>query len=409
MISALSIVLVSATSNLANSDNGATRNDGSDYTRRDSSRAWFEPVNEDGAAPGVATGYWLYDALKSDNAACLDGSAPLYYHRPGTGSGINKWYIHHEGGGWCYDLGSCEGRAHTALGSTTPSVSKDGNTSNLGGGYFDTDPTVNPQMYNWNAVFLRYCDGGSFSGNNLTSTPTASLPEKQMWFRGKHILKAMQTDLLTNRGLATSTDVVISGCSAGGLATFLHVDNWADLLTTAAPKAKVRGMPDSGFFLDTEHQPMYHSNMQWVFNYMNSTSGVNDACIAANVGMEWKCIFAEHTSPHIKTPIFPLQGEYDSWQMCCDLGAETKDNVTVPLINSWGANLTALVHANLLSSGVAHGIFLDSCLHHCGAWGQILIDGMVQGPAFQKWYETGTDGVHIQGKTYPCPNCCKPM
>jgi len=49
---------------------------------------------------------------------------------------------------------------------------------------------------------------------------------------------------------------------------------------------------------------------------MNSTSGVNDACIAANAGSEWKCIFAEHTSPHIKTPIFPLQGEYDSWREC---------------------------------------------------------------------------------------------
>ena len=79
-------------------------------------------------------------------------------------------------------------------------------------------------------------------------------------------------------------------------------------------------MPDSGFFLDAEQGPKYHSNMQWVFTYMNSTSGVNDACIAGNAGNEWKCIFAEHTSPFIKTPIFPLQGEYDSWQMCCDAG-----------------------------------------------------------------------------------------
>ena len=70
----------------------------------------------------------------------------------------------------------------------------------------------------------------------------------------------------------------------------------------------------------------YHP--RWVFTYMNSTSGVNDACIAANAGSEWKCIFAEHTSPHIKTPIFPLQGEYDSWQMCCDAGYETKDAKT---------------------------------------------------------------------------------
>jgi hypothetical protein len=221
-------------------------------------------------------------------------------------------------------------------------------------------------------------------------------------------MQAMQDDLLQDRGLAESTDVVISGCSAGGLATFLHVDKWAEVLGAAAPKAKVRGMPDSGFFLDTEHEPAYHSNMQWVFSYMNSTSGVNDACIAANSGNEWKCIFAEHTAPHIQTPIFPLQGEYDSWQMCCDLGAETKDNSTVGLINSWGANLTALIHSNLLGPNPAHGIFLDSCLHHCGGWGSYKIDGMVQGPAFQQWYETGKGGVHIQGKKYPCAECCTP-
>eukprot|EP01048_Picozoa_sp_COSAG05_P013342 COSAG05_NODE_1412_length_4957_cov_50.130918_3_plen_170_part_00 len=167
-------------------------------------------------------------------------------------------------------------------------------------------------------------------------------------------------------------------------------------------------MPDSGFFLDAEQGPKYHSNMQWVFTYMNSTSGVNDACIAGNAGNEWKCIFAEHTSPFIKTPIFPLQGEYDSWQMCCDAGLETKDSKTDAQINAWGAKLTALIHSNLLGPNDKHGIFLDSCLHHCGGWGSYTIDGMTQGPAFQKWYETGTGGVHLQGKTYPCASCCKP-
>ena len=49
-------------------------------------------------------------------------------------------------------------------------------------------------------------------------------------------------------------------------------------------------------------------------------SGATELLFRANVcapnalrfsGSEWKCIFAEHTSPHIKTPIFPLQGEYE--------------------------------------------------------------------------------------------------
>ena len=122
------------------------------------------------------------------------------------------------------------------------------------------------------------------------------------------------------------------------------------------------GMPDSGFFLDVEQTPKYHSNMQWVFTYMNSTSGVNDACIAANAGSEWKCIFAEHTSPHIKTPIFPLQGEYDSWQMCCDAGYETKDSKMNDAINAWGKKLTGLVHTNLLGPNPKHGIFLYALL-----------------------------------------------
>lgn len=123
-----------------------TQNDGSDYTRIGSKQhVWHESVPNDAEAPGAATGHWLTDALKADNAACLDGTAPLYYHQPGTGDGVDKWYIHHEGGGWCYNLADCAGRAKGALGSTDPAKSKDGKTSNLGGGYMSSDPKVSPQ------------------------------------------------------------------------------------------------------------------------------------------------------------------------------------------------------------------------------------------------------------------------
>lgn len=179
-------------------------------------------------------------------------------------------------------------------------------------------------------------------------------------------LLSQKKDLFKNRGLSSSTDVVISGCSAGGLATYLHVDNWADRLVAAAPSVKVRGMPDSGFFLDSMYnaRPFYHNMMKANFYLFNSSSGVNDACIAANPGLEWKCYFAEHTSPHIKTPIFPLQAEYDSWQMVGDLGINATDPANYPVVNAWGANLTTLIHTNLLAANPGHGVFLDSCLHH---------------------------------------------
>ena len=80
--------------------NGSVANDGSDYTQVGTpafhprtptrclpaptqvgsrTKPWFERIADDAEAPGAATGYWLDTALKGpDNAACIDGTAPLY-------------------------------------------------------------------------------------------------------------------------------------------------------------------------------------------------------------------------------------------------------------------------------------------------------------------------------------------
>ena len=55
-----------------------------------------------------------------------------------------------------------------------------------GGGYFSSDPAVNPLMYNWNKVYMRYCDGNSFSGSNASVTVYKNTT---LHWRGKHILK----------------------------------------------------------------------------------------------------------------------------------------------------------------------------------------------------------------------------
>jgi len=212
----------------------------------------------------------------------------------------------------------------------------------------------------------------------------------------------MRQDLLDNRGLKVSTDVVISGCSAGGLATYLHVDWWKSGL----PQAKVVGLPDSGFFLDYE-SPIkhYHSSMIWTFETMAAQTGVNDACIAAytkNRQGLWHCFFAQYTSPFIETPMFPLQSEYDSWQVSEDL-----DSQNVAMINQYGKNLTDLVKLDLLIHP-RNGVFLDSCYHHCGEWGSIVIDGANQAKAFEDWYNGGAKKDYLQDKIYPCAVCCHP-
>ena len=51
------------------------------------------------------------------------------------------------------------------------------------------------------------------------------------------------------------------------------------------------------------------------FNLSNSTAGIATRCAAANVGLEWRCIFAEYAFPFVETPLFALESLYDSWQI----------------------------------------------------------------------------------------------
>jgi hypothetical protein len=429
----------------------------------------------------LMTGYSLLDAAKTDNAVCLDGSPGMYYHRPGTGTGANKWYIHQEGGGWCSSVGACQGRSLTNLGSSKNYTATIAETS----GYFSLDAAINPLMYNWNMVYFKYCDGGSFSGSNASSTPSG-VENTVLHWRGKHVLNGGITDMLQKRGLAQAAEVVVSGCSAGGLAAFLHCDHFANRihaegsaaakvvctvrifdrylrsrmpssftplhrLFKALPMAfplgcshrlpvahcKLRpnteGMPDSGLFRDYQGctvagictPPGYHDRLTWVFNFMNASSGVNDACVTHETPLS-NCMFAEHTMKYLITPTFPLQGEYDAWQIEADLGIHNADrsmpvfpNQTM-LINEYGANFTAIVHANLLSRNPKHSIFLDSCFHHCGGWGSYHAGptNATQPFAMKEWYDTmdGSDPsttsrpneqkTWIQGKQYPCLDCC---
>jgi len=289
------------------------------------------------------------------------------------------------------------GRSKTDLGSSKGYPK----TADFNSGYFSMDQKINPLMYNWNLAYFKYCDGGSFSGNNETVTPVSGTP---LYFRGFRILQGYHEDLSTNHNLMSGTDFIIMGCSAGGLATYLHVDWWASQL----PKtATVKGMPDSGFFLDYDApsgRPRYSSDMKWVFEAMNATSGVNQDCIAAHTATKDTnlCFFAEHTSPHIKTPIFPLQSEYDSWQTGNILGSTNAAE-----INAYGKLLVTRFKTAVFSDEKFGG-FLDSCYHHCGAWDSIRINSTLSGDALYSWYNRQNNGEYFQDKAYPCDTCCKP-
>merc|ERR1712232_929699 len=148
------------------------------------------------------------------------------------------------------------------------------------------------------------------------------------------------------------------------------------------------------------------SNMRNVYKFQESSAaGLNAACVMAHGGNPENCIFAQWSSQHIKTPTFPLQSVYDSWQTGNVMGGG--DAATQ---NEFGKNLTSLVKSLLLSQP-QHGIFLDSCHHHCGAWNGPVIDGVGSGMALWEWYMSGSQklgnkGFFNQNKAYPCTACC---
>lgn len=152
-------------------------------------------------------------------AVCLDGSPPAYHWDKGSGSGINSWLVHLEGGGWCNNVTNCLQRKNTRLGSSKKMAEQlpfSGILSNRG--------TYNPDFYNWNRVKIRYCDGSSFTGDVAAVNPATNLH-----YRGARIWLAVMEELLA-KGMKNAENAVLSGCSAGGLASILHCDSFQALL-----------------------------------------------------------------------------------------------------------------------------------------------------------------------------------
>jgi len=361
----------------------------------------------------------MTEAAERAGAVCLDGTPPVYYLRRGSGSGVNKWYLHHQGGGWCESLDDCVARSKTDLGSS----SKYPATASMTDGYFSTDAAVNPLMYNWNHVLLMYCDGASFSGNNAT---VAVHKGTKLHFRGQRIREAIEQDLLQNQGLGNASDLIVSGCSAGGLATFLHTDQWCESLHAVRPLAKCVGMPDSGFFLNYQDPEVrcspdssapglltetingnYHCGLWWTFHIQNASSGINQRCLAQHANEEWRCMFAEYAAEFMHSPVFALQSMYDSWQTAHvqGTGGAAKTQVL-------GKNITERLLKSLLAKNPRSGAFLDSCWHHCGSWNSIRIDGDLVSVAVEKWYHglgrAGNKRLWNQNRTFPCEECCQP-
>lgn len=83
------------------------------------------------------------------------------------------------------------------------------------------------------------------------------------------------------------------------------------------PGPQVVGMPDSGFIMYYEASPTrsIKRDMRALYALMNASGALPPACIAAHAADPAACILSEAISPTLRTPTFPLQSQYDAWQV----------------------------------------------------------------------------------------------
>ena len=102
----------------------------------------------------------------STAALCIDGSAYAYYLRRSS-SQPTKWVVFLQGGGQCVDPTSCSLRLNTPYGSSTGFLPFYTDSTNV----LSTDPSQNPQFYDWNLVYMPYCSADSWGGTRTVASP----------------------------------------------------------------------------------------------------------------------------------------------------------------------------------------------------------------------------------------------
>ncbi|XP_021897202.1 pectin acetylesterase 3-like isoform X2 [Carica papaya] len=306
----------------------------------------------------------LIQGAASKRAFCLDGTLPGYHFHGGHGSGANGWVVHLEGGGWCNTIRNCVYRKTTRRGSSKYMEKQIEFT-----GILSNKAEENPDFFNWNRVKLRYCDGASFSGVSQNQ-------EAGLYFRGQLIWQAGIEELLA-KGMQNANQVLLSGCSAGSLASILHCDQFRDFFP---PTTKVKCLSDAGMFLDA----LDVSGGRSLRNMYEGVVSVQDLqrtlpSFCTSHLDPTSCFFPQNLIANIKTPMFLLNSAYDTWQIQASLAPPSADpkgywneckkdhlrcnSSQIQFLQDFRNQMLNVI--DVFSKSSQTGLFINSCFAHC--------------------------------------------
>ncbi|GER30539.1 pectinacetylesterase family protein [Striga asiatica] len=355
----------------------------------------------------------IIEGATATGAVCLDGSPPSYAMDKGSGPGANNWVIYLEQGGWCTTIEDCARRAKSSGGSSSSSYRNSYSLS----GILDVNATFNPDFYNWNKVAALYCDGSSFFGNVDEVDP-----QNNLHFRGSRIFKAIIQELAA-KGMAYADNILLSGGSAGGLATILNCDG----LRSLVPYAKtVKCLSDSGFFLHAPnlpgvmHREQYFSDVVQLHGLANLLPQTCTSRMSPNL-----CLFPEYLVEDIKTPLFLLESSFDLFQIQIQytpyVGGGRHEwfncvHLSLSFCNSTQIEKLQEFHTTFVQTlqNLNYSPFRGAFVHNCFRHGHIMTkDGwtcsrVTVENAVRDWYFDGNNFQYIATDNLP-RNCTSPL
>lgn len=368
----------------------------------------LNPIQGDPAA-GIAL--TLVRGADVQGAVCLDGSLPAYHFDPGSGSGSTRWIVHLQGGAWCADASSCAFRSKTYLGSSRLM------SALIFQGILSSSSSVNPYFYNWNRVLVRYCDGGSFSGN--ADVPMLS-QSQLLYYRGQRIWKVIMANLLA-RGMNVATQALLSGESAGGLASLIHCNAFKDLFLA---HVDVKCFSDAGVFLDIPDingNKVALSYFRKVVTLQNISGSLSKGCTA--VMDPGQCFLAQYFLAEIYSPTFILQSAYDTYQVRnflvppfddptgkwnpCKNNPKLCSPAELNVLQDFRREMVLAL--NPIETLNTWGVYLISCFYHTQSQRDVLwngpsrVAGTTASTAVGEWANKG-----VGTKDLDCPYPCNP-
>ncbi|XP_072915979.1 carboxylesterase notum2-like [Hemitrygon akajei] len=319
--------------------------------------------------------------LRSATVTCNDGTPAGYYLRESKGS--RRWLIFLEGGWCCYNKESCDARYRSIPRLMS---SSDWPLIQRGSGILSSEPEENPQWWNANIVFVPYCSSDVWSGTAPKSR------QADYAFMGALILREVIKDLVP-KGIKLAKIVMLAGTSAGGTGVLLNIERIANLLAQLGADVQVRGLVDSGWFLDNK-QPQQNECTDVTScspNYVIKkglrlwNSVIPERCRQQFRREEWQCFFGHRIYSSLRSPVFVVQWLFDEEQLKMEniqLGSQSLTENQWNYIQNLGRDLR-----NSLRSVSA--VFAPACLSHTliskSNWLDFHVRGVSLNRALQCW------------------------